>query len=180
MNIADIGAGALQVLKTVAPTLLSTLAGPFAPLAAPFISKVFGSTDPKVVETRLLNATPEQLLALKQADSAHTEQLESLGIAKDKLAFDDTADARKREEVVKDKTPAVLVYLTTMGFFASLLGAFMVTIPESSKGIVFSMIGSLGTVWITQMGYYFGTSIGSAHKTDILASVSATAAAKTK
>ncbi len=174
----NLGQTALQVLKTVAPTLALAVGGPFGPIAAAAIHAALGSTDQKSAEAALLNATPDQLLALKKADQDFTVRMEELGIERDKLTLDDIASARAREIAVKDKTPAVLVYLTTTGFFASLLGAFLVTIPESSKGIVFSMIGSLGTVWITQMGFYFGSSMGSEHKTDILATVSAVAAAK--
>lgn len=176
----NIGAQALQILRTVAPTIALAVGGPFGPLASAALSAVLGTPkdDGKAAETALLNATPDQLLALRQAEDAFQVQMKQLGIAEEKLVFDDIANARSREIAVKDSTPHVLVYMTTAGFFCSLLGAYFIDIPSDSRGIVFSMIGSLGTVWITQMGYYFGSSAGSAAKTDILASVSATAAAK--
>lgn len=164
----NLGQTALQVLKTVAPTLALAVGGPFGPIAAAAIHAALGTTDQKSAETALLTATPDQLLALKKADQDFQVRMKELGIEEEKLAFDDIANARAREIAVKDKTPSVLVYLTTTGFFSALLGAFLVTIPETSKGIVYSMIGSLGTVWITQMGFYFGSSMGSASKTDAL------------
>lgn len=162
------GQKALQVLRTVAPTLALAVGGPFGPIAAAALHAALGSTDEKSAETALLSATPDQLLALKGAENAFTERMKELGIAEEKLSFDDTADARAREIAVKDSTPKVLAYLTTFGFFAALIGTFYVPIPDSSKAIIYSMIGSLGTVWITQQGYYFGSSSGSASKTDTI------------
>jgi len=42
----------------------------------------------------LLTATPDQLLALKKADSDLQVRLKELGIAEEKLTFDDMANAR--------------------------------------------------------------------------------------
>jgi hypothetical protein len=169
------GSKALQILQTVAPTVALAVGGPFGPIASAAISAALGTPkgDDKAAETALLGATPDQLLALTKENDAFKVQMEDLRITEEGLVYADVANARAREIAVKDFTPSVLVYLTTTGFFASLLGAFLVTIPESSKGIVFSMIGSLGTVWITQMGFYFGSSMGSASKTDVINRIAA-------
>jgi hypothetical protein len=174
------GSTAKQVLATVAPLLGTALGGPFGGLAGSMLAKALGTTDPAAQEAAITSTDPDILLKLKQADTDFQAQMKALQISEEKLVFDDVANARGREIAVKAATPHVLAYLTTAGFFLSLLGAFFVPIPDASKGIVFTMIGSLGTVWITQMGFYFGSSMGSDHKTDILASVSAVAAAKTK
>jgi hypothetical protein len=170
------GSKALQILQTVAPTVALAVGGPFGPLASAAISAALGTPkgDDKAAEAALLSATPDQLLALTKENDAFQVQMKQLGIQEESLTFADVANARAREIAVKDSTPSVLVYLTTTGFFASLLGAFLVTIPEASKGIVYSMIGSLGTVWITQMGFYFGTSLGSQSKSDTINKIAAT------
>jgi hypothetical protein len=170
------GSKALQILQTVAPTVALAVGGPFGPLASAAISAALGTPkgDDKAAEAALLTATPDQLLALTKENDSFKAQMKQFGIEEQKLVYDDVANARAREVALKDNTPSVLVYLTTTGFFASLLGAFLVTIPDSSKGIVFSMIGSLGTVWITQMGFYFGSSMGSASKTDVINKIAST------
>lgn len=169
----NIGQTALQVLKTVAPTLATAALGPFGPLAAAAISMALGTPagDAKATEAALISATPDQLLALKKADQDFQVRMKELGIEEEKLAFDDTANARAREMAVKDSTPKVLSYGTTIGFFGALTALHFVPIPPENKAIIYSMVGSLGTVWILQMGYYFGSSRGSDDKTKMLADI---------
>ncbi len=118
MNLKDIGSGALQVLRTVAPTIAATATGPFAPLVAPILQRIFGTTDAKTTETALLTATPEQIIALKQADIAHSEFLSNAGITEDKLAYDDVANARSTQVQTKDPTLRQLAWLNVGGFLA--------------------------------------------------------------
>src|SRR6185312_5876901 len=143
MNLAK---DALHVLQTVAPTIARATLGPFGGLAATAISAILGTppTDESATSAALLNATPDQLLALKKAENDFQVQMKSLGIAEEKLTFDDISNARGMEIATKSGTPDVLTYLTTAGFFVALIGGFLMPIPEASKGIVFSMIGSLG------------------------------------
>jgi hypothetical protein len=173
MNLAQ---DALHVLQTVAPTIARATLGPFGGLAATAISAILGTPpgDEQATNAALLAATPDQLLALKKAEQDFTVQMKTLGIAEEKLSFDDVANARALETATRSSTPDVLTYLTTAGFFVALIGGFVMAIPEASKGIVFSMIGSLGTVWITQMGFYFGSSLGSHAKDSTISSLVAT------
>lgn len=165
-----------HVLATVAPTIATAIGGPFAGMAVSALQKALGlnpadspAASQAAIEQTMLTATPEQILAIKQAENAFTIRLDELGITKQQLVLQDVANARDREIKVKDNTPKVLAYLTTAGFFTALIGTFLVDIPDGSKAIIFSMIGSLGTVWISQQGYYFGSSMGSSEKTNVLA-----------
>ncbi len=162
MNIKDFGAGALQILKTVAPVIADTLAGPFAPLVDPIFNNLFGTSDPKQVTAALLNATPDKILALKQADNAHAEKLVQMGIDRDKLVFDDVANARAREVAIKDDTPKILAYLVTAGFFAVLGYMLRYGTPQTGSEAFLVMLGALGTAWAGIMTYYYGSSAGSA------------------
>jgi len=166
--MSSFGEKAKQIIGTVAPMLGTLLGGPLGGLAGNALAEALGTNDPKAQEAAIVASNPDTLLKLKEAESGLKVKLRELDIDEEKLRFEDTADARAREIAVKDSTPRYLAYLTTAGFFLSLVGAFLVPIPDSSKGIVFSMIGSLGTVWITQQGYYFGSSSGSASKSDAL------------
>lgn len=169
----SLGAKALQILRTVAPTLALAAGGPFGPIAAAAIHLALGTdpTQPASAETALLNATPDQLLALKKAGNDFEVQMKTLGVQEEQLAYADTANARAREIAVKDNTPKILSYVTTFGFFGSLAAAIYFPIPKESSALVFSMIGSLGTVWITQQGYYFGSSRGSDDKSKVIADI---------
>jgi hypothetical protein len=159
---------AKKIIATVAPMLGTAFGGPLGTAAGVFIANKLGGGDPKVAEQAVLSGDPDTLLKLKEADNEFTEQMAKLGVDMETLRLQDVANARAREIAVRDNTPKVQSYLTTAGFFAALIGAFMMDIPDGSKAIVFSMIGSLGTVWISQQGYYFGSSSGSAAKTDAL------------
>lgn len=159
------GEKALQVLRTVAPTLALGALGPFGPLAAAAIHAALGAdpSDAKSAETALLGATPDQLLALKKADEDFEIQIEKLGIDKAKLAYDDTANARSREIAVKDSTPRVLAYLVTAGFFG-ILGFLLWNGKPLGGDVIMVMLGALGTAWTGIISYFFGSSAGSAAK----------------
>lgn len=156
---------ALQVLRTVAPTIALAVGGPFGPIAAAAIHAALGTdpSDPKAAEAALLNATPEQLLALKKGDQDFAVRMKELGIAEEKLAFDDTASARAREIAVKDNTPKILAYGVTVGFFGIL--SFLLYSGKPPGGdVIMVMLGALGTAWTGIVAYYFGSSAGSAAK----------------
>jgi hypothetical protein len=167
----NFGKTALHVLETVAPTIAMTIGGPFGPIAAAAIHAALGTTDQKSAEAALISATPDQLLALKTAEENFLVQMEKLGIDKERLAVDDTANARAREIAVRDATPKILAYGTTVGFFLALLGLNLMPIPAENRATIYSMVGSLGTVWILVMGYYFGSSRGSDDKTKVIADI---------
>ena len=62
-----------------------------------------------------------------------------------------------------------LALLTTLGFFALLALMIFHPIPEMSKETLGIMTGTLGTAWVNIISYYFGSSSGSATKTEIMA-----------
>jgi hypothetical protein len=122
------------------------------------------------------NVTPEQLLALKQAENDFALKMQALGFQHETDLFQseaqDRASARQREVAVKDSTPKVLAYLITIGFFG-VLGWIMAkglpTENEAAKNVLLLMVGSLGTAWTQGVtGYYFGSSAGSERKTEIM------------
>lgn len=176
MNFAK---DALHVLGSLAPTVATAIGGPFAGMAVNALEnalgdKVTGSTPAdrqKSIENAILGGDPATLLKVRESENALTEKMAELGVQKDQLVIGDKASARQREEVVKDWTPAVLVYLTTVGFFGSLAALFHFTVPPDSKPLVYSLLGSLGTVWITQMSYYFGTSTTEERKSAALTEI---------
>lgn len=166
----NFGQSALHVLKSVAPMLATAALGPFGPLAGATISAALGTDggDSKTAEAALLNATPDQLLALKKAEQDFQVQMKQLDISEEKLSFDDTASARAREQVVKDKTPMVLALGITAGFFGTLGFMLINGKPATGGDALLVMLGSLGTAWAGVVSYYFGSSAGSASKTDAI------------
>ena len=160
-------------VRQVAPTIGTVLSGgnPLVGLGIKAVSNaLLGKPDgnEEEISIAMQNASTEDLIKLRDADNKFKLEMKKLGLDEKKLAFDDADSARKREMAVKDKTPAILAYLLTV-LFGALLSVliFGPEIPEGNKAIIFTMAGSLGTVWIAAMAYYHGSSRGSAEK-DIL------------
>jgi hypothetical protein len=162
-----------KIVEAVAPTLGKALGGPFGALAGTFIANKLEKTtgDTKAIEDAVMSGNPDVMVKLKQAENDFKAHIADIGLSEDKLAFDDTANARAREIAVRDSTPRVLAYGTTIGFFLALLGLNLMPIPAENRATIYSMVGSLGTVWILVMGYYFGSSRGSDDKSKVLADI---------
>lgn len=168
------GSTAKQVVGSVAPLLLTALGGPFGGLAGSLLAKALGTSDPKAQEAAIASADPAVLLQLKAAENELQEHMRQLDLDEKKLAFDDVANARAREIAVKDKLPAILAISVTLGFFAVLLIMIFHGMPATGADAFLVMLGSLGTAWAGITSYYFGSSSGSASKTDALNKIAVT------
>lgn len=162
------------LVRQIAPTIGTVVSGgnPLVGLGISAISTaLLGKPDGSEEEVSkvLQNASSEDLVKLKTADSLFKTEMAKIGLDKKKLAFDDADSARKREMTVKDTTPAILAYLLTV-LFGSLLGFLILgpAVKEANEAIVFTMSGSLGTVWIAAMAYYHGSSRSSAEKDKLI------------
>jgi hypothetical protein len=154
---------AKQVLATVAPLIGTAIGGPFGAIAGGLLAKALGTTpgDVDATSTALLSATPEQLLAIKQAEETFTEQMTQLGITKDKLAYDDIADARKMAIETKDTTPRNLAYLV-LGGTGVAIAATLAGITHVESALAGTLIGYLISECKSIMQYYFGASASNA------------------
>lgn len=68
-----------------------------------------------------------------------------------------------------DVAPVVLAVIITAGYFAALVFVLTQPVPKDSERIIDMMLGTLMTVWIMAVGYFFGTTASSAKKTELLA-----------
>ncbi|WP_168789398.1 hypothetical protein [Paraburkholderia aromaticivorans] len=165
-----------------APLLAGLVGGPIGvgvTAAAAIISHALGTpSDPGVVELALND--PSALEKVRQAESANSLQLQQLMVtaAQASLAHQsdmariqaaDRADARAMGISNKDWVPKVLAMAVTAGFFGILLLMAFQPLPGANKDLVNVIVGALGTAWISIIGYYFGTSVGSMRKTELLA-----------
>ena len=155
------------VVRTIAPTIATALGGPLAGLGVKAISEaVFGHQDGTEEEISLAvqGATPEILAAIKAKDQEFKMTMEKLGIDLLKLDYEDAASARKRQMAVQDITPDALAYLLLTSFIGALMTLFWVTVPVGNEKLIYTMLGSLGTLTIAAMAYFHGSSRGSAKK----------------
>ena len=163
------------VIGTVAPWIGAALGGPLGSAAVTAAANALGlsETTENALKTALGGVTPEQMLALKNADQEFQIRMQELGFANAKdmeqLAVDDRSSARQREMAVGDKTVRNLAYAITTGFFGILIALMVVDIQADSKEVLYVMLGSLGTAWTGVIAYYFGSTRGSQMKTELLA-----------
>lgn len=148
-----------------APVVATALGGPGAGAAVKLLSrKLLGKDNgtESEVEAALANATPEQLLALKQADY-------DFEIDQQRIAAEDRASARNREIQAHDSwTPRILAGIVVLSVLAGEGYAMTHAIPAGAEILVGRVLGTLDAALMCVLYYYFGSSAGSAHKNTIM------------
>lgn len=168
--MSDFWTDAGNALATVAPTLATAIGGPLAGTATGFVLKALGlssDTTKQQLAASLVNATPDQLLALKQADNEFTEHMAQLQLDTSKLAYNDIDSARKREASVKDYMPSMLgsiIVLGMMGTTFAVLGGYV----KADSVLAGTMLGYLFSESKQVLAYYFGSSVDNDSKNELL------------
>jgi hypothetical protein len=152
------------IIKTAAPLLGTSLYGPLGAAAGKLIAVALGGDETKATPDDLAklvqSITPEQLLALKNADQAYAVQLKALDINEVKdleaLAVQDRGSARNMAVQLHDKTPAIGFYFTSAGFFSILLVLAFHAAPGGSRDLLNVMLGALGLAWGNQVKFFYG------------------------
>ena len=164
------------IVGTVAPGLATALGGPLAGMAAAAISDALlgkpNGSEGEIV-TALQAGGHEALLRLKQADQAFMVRMKELGIDLEKVHAGDRADARDREVKTGDKaTPRALAAIIVGGFLLTvwyvLSGKVEGLKDPVAAGLIGTLIGYVSAKADQVTSYYFGSSAGSAAKTELL------------
>ena len=161
-----------RAIAHAAPGLARALGGPLAGAAVEQLSRaIFGGAviDEEALADAVLTATPEQLLAIKQAEQDFHIALRQAGLEELRIDAADRANARERQVKMNDWTPSVLGAFVILGFFAVL--AFMVAkkLPQGAETEFSIMLGALATMSAAVVSYFFGSSAGSREKTRLIA-----------
>ena len=134
-------------------------------MAAETVSKAVGkpvAANADAISAAVAGATPEQIIALKQADNELAQKMQAMGFEHEedliKIANDDRANARARQMTLKDRIPAILAIGITIGFFGLLASMMKIAPPAATKDLLNIMLGALGTAWVQVTSYYFGSS----------------------
>lgn len=174
-----------SVLQKVTPwiaTVANLAPIPGAPLigmAAKALSTGLATTvkaDPQAISDAITTAmaNPDQLATLKKIDDDFAVQMKTIGFQELddvlKLQASDLANARQREIVTHDWFPRVLasvvVILALCGeAYYFLHGAPPAAAPE----LIGRILGTLDAALMLVLSYYFGSSMGSDRKTELLA-----------
>ena len=114
------------------------------------------------IAAAVAGATPDQIVALKQADNDFALKMQQLGFEhiEDmlKLEDDDRANARARQVSLKDRVPAILAIAYTAGFFLYLGMLLKFSPPAADKDLLEILLGALSAGEASIMAYYFGSS----------------------
>ena len=166
----------LKIIGAVAPPLATAIGGPLGGMPMQVVSSVLGlptDSNEKDVEKALRQATPDQLLALKQADNDFAVRMKELDIDLERIAASDRDSARKREAQVKDWMPRVLSLVVVGGFMATVFLVLMGVVEGMKDPLTATTVGTLiGFVSAKAeqvIAYYFGSSSSSQQKTAMLA-----------
>lgn len=159
------------LLGGIAPQLAHALGGPLAGAAVERISRaLFGSADAseEAIDAALTAASPDQILALRQADLDFQRLLQETSLEQLRVAAADRANARQHQQVMQDWTPSVIGALVIFGFFIVLGVMVARRLPEGAETEFSIMLGALATMTAAVVNYFFGSSAGSKDKTKLM------------
>ena len=166
----------MKIVGAIAPTIATAVGGPLGGMAMKVVGEVLGlgaDASEKDVEKALKQATPEQLLALKQADSDFAVRMKELDIDLERIAASDRDSARRREAQVRDWMPRVLAFVVVAGFMATVFLVLLGYVDGMKDPLMATTVGTLiGFVSAKceqVVAYYFGSSSSSQQKTQLLA-----------
>lgn len=155
-----------------APILGTLLGGPAGGAVGGIIASALGTgASPDAVAAAVQD--PAALVKLRELETTKAVRFEELAAEQARLelttAAADRASARDREAKTGDTfTPRALALLVTLGFFGVLGYLLVAGKPQTGGDALLVMLGALGGAWASVIAYYFGSSAGSAAKTEML------------
>ncbi|MGD1827321.1 Transmembrane protein [Chromobacterium violaceum] len=159
-----------QIVGTVAPWIGTALGGPLGGMAVSAVADAIGLPEKteEAVKQALAGVTPEQMLAVKQADQQFAAKMQELGFQNQRdleaIAAGDRASAREREIKTGDITPRMLAAVVVAGFFGIMALMIFQELPPNGRDSLLVLVGALGAAFGSIIQYYYGSSAGSAEK----------------
>lgn len=164
--------GFTDVLKTLAPTVASVLAGPLAGMAVSAIGSILGVSDP--TQAKIADAISngqmksEQITQIKALELQYQNDEKERQFRYAELEFKDIDSARQREVGVKDNVNKMLAY-TIVGSFIAMVGATLLGFAKVESVLAGTLVGYLSAKAEQVLSYYFGSSRSGDRKTELLA-----------
>lgn len=161
-----------KTLGAIAPTVASALGGPLAGGVVAFLGDLLGIGEPtqdkiaKAFENGQL--TGEQIAAIKLKEMDLKREEQERGFRYSELEFKDRDSARNREIQTGDKVNRNLAYFI-VGAFVATVGCTLAGFTKVDSVLAGTLIGYLSAKAEQVLSYYFGSTQGSARKTELLA-----------
>lgn len=160
-----------SVLGAIAPTVATALGGPLAGAAVSAIAGVLGiEATPEKIEAAVRNGqlTPEHIAKLRELEMQYQADEKERGFRYAELEFKDRDSARAREVGTKDNTNRILAY-SIVGAFLAVIGATLLGWAQVDSALAGTLVGYISAKAEQVLAYYFGSTSGSARKTELLA-----------
>jgi hypothetical protein len=170
MDWKDIGSGILNFAPTIAKAL--GVPGFIADGAAGVLKGVLGlgtEATAQDVQAELAKLTPADYVKLREADLTYKQNLLDAGVKLEEIAMQDRDSARKNQASTQSKTPDILMFVLTVGFFGLLALMWWRPPPPECKDMLMVMVGTLGTAWTAGVTFFYGSSQGSDRLKGIIA-----------
>mgnify|MGYP000167330373 CR=1 FL=1 len=164
----------LDTISKVAPVVASSLGGPLAGVAVTALGELFGINDPTQSKIQAViengQMTGEQISAIRTLEMQLKADEAERGFRYSDLEFKDRDSARKAN--VEGGTAKMLFWMSLVLLMLT-LGAELVVLFQGypthlPEIIVGRVLGLMDSVALMVLSYWYGTSAGSARKTDLL------------
>lgn len=150
--------------------------GPLGTLAANAVGKAVGASNidssPGSLAAAIAGATPEQMLALKQAEAQTQAQLQQMGFQHveelERLGVEDRESARNLQAATRSWTLPALAWVIVVSFLLAVL-ALLRGWGKVDTAFAAGLVGYLAANANQVVSYFFGSSSGSDRKTELLA-----------
>ena len=146
-----------NVVGSVAPTIGQALGGPLGGMAMNVVADALGcEPNERAVERAVQQATPEQLMELKNKELEFEAKMKELDVDLFALETADIQDARKN--FARDWT-AKIIGLTMVLFFCAYIAMITIMPPEqNSMELINLVLGYMGGLVSAVISFYFGAS----------------------
>ena len=183
MEWKDVG----TVISEAAPTVGSILGGIFAGGPGSTLGGAAGNAISSLLKSlglaadakpdqvlEAIKADPQAVIKLRMAEMDYQLALNKQKLEEQEMFLKDVQSARQREiETTKatgkrDINQYVLAWVIVNGFFGLMALLIFRELPKDQNGVIFMLFGALAAGFGSIMNYYFGSSKGSAEKTQLL------------
>ena len=165
----------LGILGKVAPTVVSAVGSPLAGAALMAIGEIFGVKEPtqEKISEFFQNGqlTSDHIFKLRELEAKYKNDEAERGFKYEELTFKDRDSARTAN--VAGGTQRMLFWLSLLLLFlcigAEIWVLFKGIPPDTQELVAGRILGMLDAIALTVMNYWYGSTNGSARKTDMLA-----------
>jgi hypothetical protein len=166
--------GWTDVLQTLAPTVATALGGPLAGAAVAALGKVLGidnATQEQVAKAFTDGQlTPDHLAQIRALELQYQNDEKERGFKYIELQFNDVKSARDLAAQTKNPTPTILSYLILIGGGA-MIASVMTGTAHVDSVLAGTLIGYIVSEMKQVLAYWFGSSIGSKDKDELVSSL---------